>query len=261
MIVLEAKAVSRVYGGRGTARHQALDGVDLQVSEGEFVGIMGPSGSGKTTLLNILATIDEPTSGVVELKGTNPRLLKGDDLALFRRRQLGFVFQDYNLLDTLSIRDNIILPLALDKVPVPEIMQKLKVVASSFHIENILDKRPHQTSGGEQQRAATARALIHEPLLILADEPTGNLDSKAAKELMGILSSLNAEQKVTITMVTHDPLVASFCQRILFIRDGRISTEVRRGTNRQAFYQQILDVLSLMGGSSHDLTSLSNQQH
>ncbi len=140
-------------------------------------------------------------------------------------------------------------------------MQKLKVVASSFHIENILDKRPHQTSGGEQQRAATARALIHEPLLILADEPTGNLDSKAAKELMGILSSLNAEQKVTITMVTHDPLVASFCQRILFIRDGRIYTEVRRGTNRQAFYQQILDVLSLMGGSSHDLTSLSNQQH
>lgn len=261
MIVLEAKAIAKVYGGRGTASHQALDGVDLQVQAGEFVGIMGPSGSGKTTLLNILATIDEPTAGTIELKGTNPRLLKGDRLALFRRRQLGFVFQDYNLLDTLSIKDNIILPLALDKLPVAEISQRLQTLAANFKIEHILDKRPSQTSGGEQQRAATARALIHRPMLVLADEPTGNLDSKAAKDLMEMLSRQNEEQGVTITMVTHDPLVASYCQRILFIRDGRIYTEVRRGSNRQAFYQQILDVLSMMGGSSHDLASLSNQQH
>ncbi|NLW17102.1 MAG: ABC transporter ATP-binding protein [Firmicutes bacterium] len=261
MIVLEAKAISKVYGGRGTARHQALDGVDLQVKEGEFVGIMGPSGSGKTTLLNILATIDQPTAGVVKLRGTNPRQLRGDRLALFRRRQLGFIFQDYNLLDTLSIRDNIILPLALDRVPGAEIERKLEAIAHNFHIEHILDKRPSQTSGGEQQRAAAARALIHEPMLVLADEPTGNLDSKAAKELMEILSRQNEERGVTITMVTHDPLVASYCQRILFIRDGRSYSEVRRGNNRQAFYQQILDVLSLMGGSSHDPASLGHQQH
>lgn len=261
MVVLEAKAVCKVYGSRGTVYHRALDGIDLQVHAGEFVGIMGPSGSGKTTLLNILATIDEPTAGSVRLKGTDPRQLRGDELALFRRRQLGFIFQDYNLLDTLSIRDNIILPLALDKVSVSEIERKLQVVASSFHIEHILDKRPSQTSGGEQQRAAAARALIHEPMLVLADEPTGNLDSKSAKELMEILSRQNEERNVTITMVTHDPLVASYCQRILFIRDGRIYSEVRRGSNRHAFYQQILDLLSLMGGSSHDLASAGNKQH
>jgi len=254
MNVLAAKAVSKIYGGRLGVRQQALDSIDLVVQEGEFLGIMGPSGSGKTTLLNILATIDQPTSGSVEIRGTNPMKLKGDALAHFRRRELGFIFQDYNLLDTLSIRDNIILPLALDKMPVREIDQRLQSIASTFHIGDILEKRPNQTSGGQQQRAAAARALIHRPTLILADEPTGNLDSKAAKDLMEALSKQNLEQGVTITMVTHDPLVASYCQRILFIRDGRIYTEIQKGSNRQAFYQQILDALSLLGGSSNDFS-------
>lgn len=261
MNVLEARSVCKIYGGRkGTARHLALDGVSLQVQQGEFVGVMGPSGSGKTTLLNILATIDEPSSGMVQINGHDPRSLRGDALALFRRRELGFIFQDYNLLDTLTIGDNIVLPLALDRVPAPTIKKKLQEMADIFAIADILDKRPSQTSGGQQQRAAAARALIHDPAIILADEPTGNLDSKAAKDLMEILSRLHEQRQVTVAMVTHDPLVASYCQRIMFIRDGRIYTEIRRGSNRQAFYQQILDVLSLMGGSNNDLTSVSSQQ-
>lgn len=260
MYVMEAKAVSKVYGGRlGTVRQQALDGINLQVAKAEFVGVMGPSGSGKTTLLNILSTIDEPTSGSIEVNGTNPRQLRGEKLALFRRRELGFIFQDYNLLDTLSLRDNIVLPLALDKVEVGEIDRRLKEVAEMFGITDALDKRPGETSGGQQQRAAAARALIHRPSVILADEPTGNLDSKSARDLMETLSRLNAEQEATIIMVTHDPLVASYCQRILFIRDGRIYTEIRRGNNRQAFFQQILDVLSLMGGNNHDLSAVGGK--
>lgn len=259
-IVLEARQVTKVYGGRrGLIRQQALDGVDLQVFAGEFIGIMGPSGSGKTTLLNILATIDQPTSGSVAIAGVDPRNLRGDDLALFRRRELGFVFQDYNLLDTLSVRDNIILPLALDRVASPEIDRRLSDVAKAFGIADCLDKRPAETSGGQQQRAAAARALIHNPTLVLADEPTGNLDSKSARDLMDTLARLNAERGVTIAMVTHDAAVASYCQRILFIRDGRIHSEIRKGANRQAFYQQILDVLSLMGGYGNDLSQTGAQ--
>ncbi len=254
MIVLEAKQVTKVYGGRlGLVRYQALAGIDLRVGEGEFIGIMGPSGSGKTTLLNILATIDEPTSGSVEIRGTNPRRLRGDSLALFRRRELGFIFQDYNLLDTLTVRDNIILPLALDGVSPAEIERRLNDVAGVFGIADILDKRPAEISGGQQQRAAAARALVHDPAVVLADEPTGNLDSKAAKDLMEKLAALNGERGVTIVVVTHDPFVASYCRRILFIRDGRLHSEIRRGDSRQAFFQQILDVLSLMGGYGHDL--------
>lgn len=259
-IVLEARQVTKVYGGRrGLIRQQALDGVDLQVFAGEFIGIMGPSGSGKTTLLNILATIDQPTSGSVAIAGVDPRNLRGDDLALFRRRELGFVFQDYNLLDTLSVRDNIILPLALDRVASPEIDRRLSDVAKAFGIADCLDKRPAETSGGQQQRAAAARALVHNPTLVLADEPTGNLDSKSARDLMDTLARLNAERGVTIAMVTHDAAVASYCQRILFIRDGRIHSEIRKGANRQAFYQQILDVLSLMGGYGNDLSQTGAQ--
>lgn len=252
--VLEAKQITKVYGGRlGLVRKQALNGIDLRISRGEFIGIMGPSGSGKTTLLNILATIDEPTSGSVEIKGTDPRRLRGDDLALFRRRELGFIFQDYNLLDTLSIRDNIVLPLALDRVTPAEIARRLADVAGVFGIADVLEKRPAETSGGQQQRAAAARALVHGPALVLADEPTGNLDSKAAKDLMEKLAALNAERGATIVVVTHDPFVASYCQRILFIRDGQLHSEIRRGASRQAFFQQILDALSLMGGYGHDL--------
>ena len=253
MKVIEAKQLTKVYGGRrGLVRQQALNGVDLEVDQGEFLGVMGPSGSGKTTLLNILATIDQPTSGSVEIRGVDPRRLKGDDLALFRRRELGFIFQDYNLLDTLSVRDNIILPLALDRVPGPEIERRLQDVSRILGLDDILPKRPAETSGGQQQRTAAARALIHDPAIVLADEPTGNLDSRAAKDLMGTLARLHEEREVTVVTVTHDPLVASYCQRILFIRDGRIHSEILRGVSRQAFFQQILDVLSLMGGYGRD---------
>jgi ABC-type lipoprotein export system ATPase subunit len=195
----------------------------------------------------------------VAIAGVNPRGLRGDDLALFRRRELGFIFQDYNLLDTLSVRDNIILPLALDRTLSGEIDRRLADIARIFSIGDCLDKRPAETSGGQQQRAAAARALIHNPTIVLADEPTGNLDSKSARDLMDTLARLNAERGVTIAMVTHDAAVASYCQRILFIRDGRIHSEIRRGANRKAFYQQILDVLSLIGGYGNDLSQAGAQ--
>ncbi|HEY3314364.1 MAG TPA: ABC transporter ATP-binding protein, partial [Bacillota bacterium] len=179
MKILEATDITKVYSNRRSkVGAQALNGIDLAVDEGEFISIMGPSGSGKTTLLNILATIDQPTSGSVRIRGTDPRGLNDDALALFRRRQLGFIFQDYNLLDSLNVRDNIILPLTLDKVDSLEIEGRLADVAAEFGIEDVLDKRPGETSGGQQQRVAAARALIHGPAVILADEPTGNLDSR-----------------------------------------------------------------------------------
>ena len=229
MIVLETNAVSKVYGGRLGVSHQALDNINLTIGQNEFVGIMGPSGSGKTTLLNILATIDAPSSGTVKIKGVNPKAIKGDALALFRRKNVGFVFQDFNLLDTLTIRDNILLPLVLDNVPLEQMEKRLLSVASISNITGILNKRPSETSGGEQQRAAAARAVIHSPSLILADEPTGNLDSKAARDLMECLSQLHQKQDATLLVVTHEPYVASFCQRIVFIRDGKFYSEARRG--------------------------------
>jgi ABC-type lipoprotein export system ATPase subunit len=260
MNVLEAKSLTKIYGGRrGSVKYQALDGIDLEARQGEFVGIMGPSGSGKTTLLNILATIDVPTSGSVALKGIDPGKLHGDDLALFRRRELGFVFQDYNLLDSLTVKDNIILPLVLDGMPANNIEARLEQVAKIFGICAVLGKRPSECSGGQQQRAAADRAIIHQPALVLADEPTGNLDSRSAKDLMDTLSDLHDQQGATILMVTHDPNVASYCQRILFISDGKIYTEIRRGSNRQTFFQQILDVLSLLGGNQHDLSAVGRE--
>jgi ABC-type lipoprotein export system ATPase subunit len=248
MFVLEAKGLTKIYGSRGKVSTRALNNFSLQVAEGEFLGIMGPSGSGKTTLLNLLATIDYPSSGTITMEGVDTAALKGQKLALFRRRRLGFIFQDYNLVDSLSIGENIVLPLVLDRVPLTVIKQRLDTVASKLGITDILNKHPYEVSGGQQQRAAAARAIIHQPAIVLADEPTGNLDSRAANDLMKTLTQLNTESGVTITMVTHDPYVASYCQRILFIRDGHFYNEIHRGENRQAFFQQILDVLSLIGG-------------
>ncbi|MFB5082585.1 ABC transporter ATP-binding protein [Symbiobacterium thermophilum] len=248
MIVLEAKNLTKVYGGRGKVATRALNNLSLQVQKGEFLGIMGPSGSGKTTLLNLLATIDRPTSGTVAIEGTDVSQLRGEQLALFRRRRLGFVFQDYNLLDSLTLGENIALPLVLDRVPVRIIKERLRLLAGQLGIGDILHKYPYEVSGGQQQRAAAARAIIHEPAVILADEPTGNLDSRSAKDLMETLVMLNNMAGVTIVMVTHDAFAASYCRRIQFIRDGQIYTEIRRGDSREAFFQQILDVLALMGG-------------
>lgn len=248
MAVLEATNLTKVYGGRGKVPTRALDNFSLSVERGEFVGVMGPSGSGKTTLLNLLATIDKPTSGTVKIEGVDTARLRGDKLARFRRRRLGFVFQDYNLLDTLTIGENIALPLVMDRRAAAVVRQRLSDISTRLGIADILHKYPYEVSGGQQQRAAAARAIIHEPAILLADEPTGNLDSKAARELMETFTLLNEVGRVTIAMVTHDPFAASYCRRILFIRDGRLYNEIHRGSSRQEFFQQILDVLAVIGG-------------
>lgn len=254
MSVLRAANITKIYGNKkGGLTVKALDKFSISIEEGEFVGVMGPSGSGKTTLLNILATIDTPSSGELYINGTNPMSLDEKRTALFRRKELGFIFQDFNLLDSLSIKENIILPLALEKERPKIIEEKVNLIAEILGIKNILNKRPYEISGGQQQRAACARALIHNPSIILADEPTGNLDSKSSQELMESLNRLNKERKATIMMVTHDPFAASFCNRIIMIKDGKVFLEIVKGGNRQAFFQEILDSLSLLGGNYNDI--------
>ncbi|HWI64276.1 MAG TPA: ABC transporter ATP-binding protein [Symbiobacteriaceae bacterium] len=249
MPVLEAINVTKVYGGQKSAvAVKALDGFSLTVEAGEFVGIMGPSGSGKTTLLQLLGTIDTPTAGEVRVAGRPLSGLKGDELALFRRRNLGFIFQDFNLLEALTIKENIVVPLALEGRPPAEIAAKVASLAGQMGLTEVLSHYPYEVSGGQKQRAAAARALIHAPALVLADEPTGNLDSKAARGLMEALSAVNEQARATIVMVTHDPVMASYCRRILVIKDGRLYTEIRRGADRSQFFHAILDVLSAMGG-------------
>ena len=247
MKILTVNNLSKVYGKK--IIFNALNDINFSIEDGEFVGIMGPSGSGKTTLLNMISTIDKPTTGTMELKGKNPLLLRGEELALFRRRELGFVFQDFNLLDTLTIGENIVLPLTLDKVSVKEQDERLNEVSTILGIKDLLGKRTFEVSGGQAQRTAIARALINNPSILLADEPTGNLDSKSSKVVMELFQKINKENKVT-TMVTHDPLAASYCSRILFIKDGSIYNEIYKGSSREQFYQEIMDVLTLLGGDN-----------
>ena len=283
---LRATGLSRVFGETRGAITWALRDVSLTVNKGEFVGVMGPSGSGKTTLLNLLAAIDTPTSGTVEVNGVSLSRLSDRELAVFRRRNLGFVFQDYNLLHTLSIQENVVLPLALEGVRPQVILERLQEVAAQLGIQGILHKRVYQVSGGEQQRAAIARAIIHRPALILADEPTGNLDSTSSAAVMEALASLNgagragetgetrdarragetrqerqtADGSATILLVTHDPFAASFCSRILFLRDGRIRRELVRRGSRQEFYGEVLGALADQGGGDLDPNRPSAQQ-
>ena len=246
MSVLNIKDVTKVYEGKVT--HRALNQLSFEVEPGEFIAIMGPSGSGKTTLLNLISTIDQPTSGEIIINGVNPRTLNRNEHAYFRRRQLGFVFQDFNLLPMLTVEENIVLPLTLDEMPVDVMETRLAELAEKLDITAILEKRPNELSGGQAQRTAIARALIHEPLLILADEPTGNLDSNASREVLELLSKINQEKKSTIIMVTHDPIAASYCDRVLFIKDGEFFNEIYKDDRRQMFFQKILNVLSLLGG-------------
>ncbi|MHB9922442.1 ABC transporter ATP-binding protein [Clostridium botulinum] len=248
MEILKVSNLKKVYGKK--IIFTSLNNISFNIDEGEFVGIMGPSGSGKTTLLNMISTVDKPTSGQITIKNKNPLKLKGEDLALFRRRELGFVFQDFNLLDTLTIGENIVLPLTLDGISIKEQDEKLIRVSKILGIENLLEKRTFEVSGGQAQRTAIARALIHDPSLLLADEPTGNLDSKASKTVMELFEKINKEEKVTTMMVTHDPLAASYCNRILFIKDGVIYNEIYKGDSRQQFYQEIIDLLALVGGGN-----------
>lgn len=254
MSVLKAENITKIYGNKqGGLSVKALENFNINIENGEFVGVMGPSGSGKSTLLNILATIDTPTAGELLINGTNPMKLSEKDTALFRRRELGFIFQDYNLLDTLSLKENIILPLVLDKVNPNEIEKKVADIASLLNIKEVLSKRTYEVSGGQQQRAACARALIHNPSIILADEPTGNLDSKSSQEVMESMKRLNEEKGATIMMVSHDPFAASFCHRIIIIKDGKFFLEIVRGSSRQVFFQEILDSLALLGGNYNDI--------
>ncbi|KAF6626195.1 ABC transporter ATP-binding protein [Paenibacillus polymyxa] len=253
MTILKTEALGKVYNSKGNLIYKALESISLEVKKGEFIGIMGPSGSGKTTLLNMLAAIDRPTSGHVEINNINLSKLNERKLALFRRRELGFIFQDFNLLDTLSVEENIILPLVLDGIKPKEIQKKLIPLASWLNISKLLTKRTFEISGGQKQRVAIARAMIHQPSLILADELTGNLDSKAAKDVMDSLKKINEDLNATILMVTHDPFSASYCKRIIFIKDGKFFSEIRQGSNRQVFFQQILDSLSVLGGNFDDI--------
>ncbi|MCC0706352.1 ABC transporter ATP-binding protein [Clostridioides sp. ES-S-0190-01] len=248
MKTLIVSNLSKVYGKKMI--FNALNNISFSIDDGEFVGIMGPSGSGKTTLLNMISTIDKPTTGKIELKGKNPLSLKGEELALFRRRELGFVFQDFNLLDTLTIGENIVLPLTLDKVSVKAQDEKLNEVSKILGIEDLLNKRTFEVSGGQAQRTAIARALINKPSILLADEPTGNLDSKSSKTVMELFQKINKDNKVTTMMVTHDPLAASYCNRILFIKDGTIYNEIYKENSREQFYQEVMDVLTLLGGDN-----------
>lgn len=253
-VMLQVKNVSKVYEGK--IAYRALTNIDLAVENGEFVGIMGPSGSGKTTLLNLIATIDEPTTGEVFINGKNPHHLPKSDLAKFRRRELGFVFQDFNLLHTLTVEENIVLPLTLDGKKVKEMKEKSSNIAETLGISSIMKKRTFEISGGQAQRVAIARSMIHEPKLLLADEPTGNLDSKSSKDVMELLETINKDKKTSMLLVTHDPQAASYCERVIFIRDGKFYSEIHRGDNRQTFFQKIIDTLSLMGGNDNDFSSV-----
>ncbi|MBA9028995.1 MULTISPECIES: ABC transporter ATP-binding protein [Bacillaceae] len=246
--ILRAKNVQKVFGTKGNL-YKALEDIDLEIKEGEFIGIMGPSGAGKSTLLNILSTIDTPSSGEIMIANQNIVRMNEEQLSDFRRNKLGFIFQDYNLLDTLTVKENILLPLALSKVPANEIEKRVNEIADTFGIREILDKYPYHISGGQKQRTAASRAIVANPSLILADEPTGALDSKSATSLLESLNALNEQNQSTIMMVTHDAYAASFCKRVLFIKDGRTYTEIHKNhQSRQEFFQKILDVLASLGG-------------
>lgn len=240
--------IEKYYGNQGAVT-KALDQVSFCVWHGEFVSIMGASGSGKTTLLNCISTIDTVSAGHIFLQGKDVTAIGENEVAAFRRDNLGFVFQDYNLLDTLTLEENIALPLTIAEVTPEEITERINHIAKRLRISDILEKFPFQVSGGQKQRCAFARAVICNPELILADEPTGALDSHSARILLQMMSELNRETDATILMVTHDALCASYADRILFLKDGKIFNEIQKGEKmRDRFYHEILDVLSLLGG-------------
>lgn len=251
--ILRLEHIQKFYGNQGNLT-KAISDISFSVNSGEFVGIMGASGSGKTTLLNCISTIDTVSAGHIYLDGADVTEIKEKELSRFRRENLGFVFQDFNLLDTLTISENIALALTINKVPEPQIAGKVQEMAQSLNIIDILDKYPYQVSGGQKQRCACARAIINNPKLILADEPTGALDSHSSQMLLGTMQSINEQLGATILMVTHDAFSASYAGRILFLRDGKIFTEILKGGNsRKEFFEKILDAITMLGGGQSDV--------
>ena len=251
--ILEVQNVEKYYGNKSNLT-KAVDNISFNVKKKEFVGIMGASGSGKTTLLNCISTIDKVTTGHILINGDDITKLKGNKLNKFRREELGFIFQDFNLLDTLTAYENIALALTIQKRNVHEIDKKVKDIAKKLEIDNILNKYQYQLSGGQKQRVASARAIITNPKLVLADEPTGALDSKSAKQLLETLTTLNETLDATILMVTHDAFTASYADRIIFIKDGKIFNELIKGDNsRKEFFESIIEVQTLLGGELNDV--------
>lgn len=251
-IMIETTDLGKIYGSKAMT-YTALQDINLKVEEGEFIGIMGPSGAGKTTLLNLLSTIDVPTTGNIIFNGKDITKLKNRELSLFRRDKIGFIFQDFNLLDTMTVEDNIALPLALSKVNPREIQDKVKELSKFFGIDTHLKNYPYELSGGQKQRTAAARALITEPSVIFADEPTGALDSKSSAELLQCLSNMNEKFNKTIIMVTHDAFAASYCKRILFIKDGKIHAKIDKNESRKEYFGRILEMLAALGGAVNEL--------
>ena len=251
--VLEVKKIEKYYGSKSSLT-KALDNLSFEVDKGEFVAIMGASGSGKTTLLNCISTIDRVTAGGIIINNQDITKLKGNKLNKFRREELGFIFQDFNLLDTLTSYENIALALTIQKVNPHEIDSRVRKIAEKLDIVGILNKYPYQISGGQKQRVASARAIITNPKIVLADEPTGSLDSKAARQLLETFEHLNKSEKSTILMVTHDAFTASYAERIIFIKDGKIFNELIKGEDtRKEFFEKIIEVQTLLGGDLGDV--------
>ncbi len=253
--LLEVQSLKKYYG-KADSQTKALDGISFQVFEGEFIGIMGSSGSGKTTLLNCIASAAKPTEGRVLLNEEDVAGLRGKKLAIYRGYRIGYLFQNFELLDNMTGRENILLPMAIHGTDETKAVQRANHLASYFEIEDVLEKFPSEMSGGQKQRVAAVRALVMDPEILLADEPTGALDSRSAKILMNKLTGLNKDQRETILMVTHDPNAASYCSRILFIQDGKLFHELRRRVpdeSRQAFYERIIAVMAQLGGGSRNV--------
>ena len=250
--ILKIEDIEKYYGNKANLT-KAIDHISFEVKKGEFISIMGASGSGKTTLLNCISTIDRVTSGHIYLEGNDITKLKGNELNKFRREELGFIFQDFNLLDTLTAYENIALALSIQNVKAKEIDKRIQEIAKKLNIVDVLKKYPYQMSGGQKQRVASARAIITNPKLILADEPTGALDSKSSKLLLESFENLNKELQATILMVTHDAFTSSYASRVIFIKDGKIFHELIRGKDtRKEFFDKIIDVVTLLGGNLND---------
>lgn len=252
MTILEAVKIHKSYGNKFN-KQEVLKGLDIRIEKGEFVSIMGASGSGKTTLLNVLSSIDKVSQGSIQIEGKEITTLKEKQLAEFRKRHLGFIFQDYNLLDTLTVKENILLPLSITKTSKQDAETKFQAVATELGIYEIKDKYPNEISGGQKQRTSAARAFVHEPGIIFADEPTGALDSKSASDLLHKLSDMNEKRKATIVMVTHDSVAASYGSRVIFIKDGQMYTQLYKGQeSRQAFFQDIMKTQAVLGGVQNE---------